>query len=306
VSAGWVAGSVRGRLLTRRRLGSAGAREVAAAGAADAAVARLAASPYGREVRVGMRPEAARRAVASVCVWHLRVLAGWLPPRSGDVVRVFAARFELANVADRLVAVRGHRVPEPYALGALDTAWSRVAAASTPPQVQAALAASGWGDPGTAELPDALVPLEARWASWLGAAAPGAADWASAASALVVARRVAAGRPVPAAARADLGHELGRAWESAPDLAGLIRACPRRVDWLFDGIEGAADLWRAEGRFWQRVESDAAGALRAGRVGPRVAAGVAATLVADAWRAQAALEAAGWGPRGVEAFDALA
>ena len=99
-----------------------------------------------------MAADVARRAVGSVCVWHLRVLAGWLPPHGGDVVRVFAGPFELANVADRLAGLGGAQVPEPYALGALGAAWSRVVAASTPEQVRSALAGSGWGDPGTVEL----------------------------------------------------------------------------------------------------------------------------------------------------------
>jgi hypothetical protein len=253
-----------------------------------------------------MTAEAARRAVGSACLWHLRVLAGWLPPRSGDVVRVFGARFELANVADRLAGLAGGRVPEPYALGSLATASSWVVAASTPEQVRAALAASGWGDPGSTELPDALVPLEARWASWLGDAAPGTGSWAEGAAALVVARQIASGRPVPAAAVSDVRRQLGRAWETAADLPGLAGRLPREVARLLDGVEDPADLWTAEGRWWRQVERDAASALRAGRPGPAVVAAAAATLVADAWRAQAALEAAAWGRTGLEAFDAVA
>ena len=57
MNASWVAGSVRGRLLNRRRLGVAGARDVAAAGSTEAAVALLAGSAYGRDVVAGMAPD---------------------------------------------------------------------------------------------------------------------------------------------------------------------------------------------------------------------------------------------------------
>jgi hypothetical protein len=253
-----------------------------------------------------MAPESARRAVGSVCVWHLRVLAGWLPPRGGDVVRVFAGRFELANIADRLAALAGEQVPEPYALGALGAAWPRVAAASTPAQVRSALTSSGWGDPGSVELPDALIPLEARWSSWLGDVAPGASRWAAGASALVVARQIAARRPVPAEAAADLHRQLGRAWETASDLGELADRLPPTGAWPLDDLDDVAGLWRAEGRWWRRVDRDAAATLRTGRPGPAVVAAAAAALVADSWRVQAALEAAGWGRIGLEVFDAVA
>ena len=55
-----------------------------------------------------------------------------------------------------------------------------------------------------------------------------------------------------------------------------------------------------------RVDRDAASLLRAGRPGPAMAVAAAARLVADAWRVQAALEAAAWGRPGLEIFDAVA
>ena len=144
MSAGWVAGGVRGRLLTRRRLGAAGAREVAGSSGVEAAIARLTRSPYGRDVREGSSVEDAQRGIGSVCLWHLRVLAGWLPPRGGEVVRVFAARFELANIADRLAGLAGG-LPPPYELGGLAVAWPRVAMAVTADEVRAVLAGVGVG-----------------------------------------------------------------------------------------------------------------------------------------------------------------
>jgi hypothetical protein len=66
------------------------------------------------------------------------------------------------------------------------------------------------------------------------------------------------------------------------------------------------DLWRAEGRWWERVDRDAAAMLRGGRPGRPTVAAAAARLTADVWRTQAALEAAAWGAAGIGAFDAVA
>ena len=39
----------------------------------------------------------AQRAIAETALWHVRVLAGWMPPRGIELVRILAAWFELAN-----------------------------------------------------------------------------------------------------------------------------------------------------------------------------------------------------------------
>jgi len=278
---------------------------VAGSSGVDAAIARLTRSPYGRDVREGSSVEEAQRGIGSVCLWHLRVLAGWLPPRGGEVVRVFAARFELVNIADRLAGLGGG-LPPPYELGGLAVAWPRVAMAVTADEVRAVLAASAWGDPGATGWPEAATALEARWASWLADAAPGAGEWSAGAAALVVARLLAAGQVPPPAAVGDLRRQLGRGWESAANLAELAARLPRAAAWTLVDVSGPEDLWPAEGRWWKRVDRDAAATLRAARPGPAMAGAVAARLVADAWRAQAALEAAAWGRPGLEIFDAVA
>ena len=160
MTAGWVAGGVRGRLLTLRRLGLGGAREVAAAGALAPAVALVARSAYGRDVRVGDALEDARRGVGAACLWHLRVLAGWLPASGGETARVFASRFEIDNIVERLASSAGVGTPAPYDLGALAVAWPRVRAASTVEDARAVLGRSAWGDPGDV---GAAVPETPRW-----------------------------------------------------------------------------------------------------------------------------------------------
>lgn len=306
MSARWVAGGARARLLCRRRVGITGARALAGAGGTEAAVAALADTPYGRAVRAGMSGTDARRAIGAVCLWHLRVLAGWLPPRAGGVVRVFAARFELANIGDRVAALEGDPVGAPYELGSLSVAWPRVARASTREEVRAALAASAWGNPGPVDWPLTEAVLEARWSSWLAATDAAPSTWAAGAAALVAAGRLLAGKPVPPPALADLRRQLGPGWERAQDLDDLAARLPRSAAWVLDGLAEPRDLWRAEGAWWRRVDHDAAATLRTGRPGPATVTAAAARLVADARRAQAALEASAWGPAGLEAFDAVA
>ncbi|MGZ4389988.1 MAG: hypothetical protein ACXVZL_11470, partial [Gaiellaceae bacterium] len=80
MSGGWVAGSVRARLLVaERRLGAEGAADVAAAESLQEALVRLGRSPYRREVALEQDLEQAQRAVAQAALLNLRVLAGWLP-----------------------------------------------------------------------------------------------------------------------------------------------------------------------------------------------------------------------------------
>jgi hypothetical protein len=129
VSAGWVAGSVRARALAQRRLGAGAARTLAASSSLEVALAALAASPYRQEVRPGQRLAEAQRAVAATLLWHLRVLAGWLPREGADMLRLLAGWFEVANVDELLHRLAGGEAEEPFRLGALATAWPRLAPA---------------------------------------------------------------------------------------------------------------------------------------------------------------------------------
>ena len=73
MSAGWTAAGVRGRALLRRRLGADGAHEIAGATSWPAALAVLERTPYGRDVRSDMDLGAAQHAVSATTLWHLRV-----------------------------------------------------------------------------------------------------------------------------------------------------------------------------------------------------------------------------------------
>ncbi|HET8680706.1 MAG TPA: hypothetical protein VFM54_02350, partial [Micromonosporaceae bacterium] len=158
MTARWVAGSVRSRALPNRRLGSAGARALAASPSLDDAVEALARSPYRRFVRVGDPLAAAQRGVADTLLWHLRVLAGWVPSDGVRALRLLAGWFEVANVAGLAAslaaggtAAGGTAAAEqpyltpgerPYQLGRLATAWPRLATASSAAELRLALARS--------------------------------------------------------------------------------------------------------------------------------------------------------------------
>lgn len=143
MSGAWVAGVTRARALVRRRLGESGTRRLGRAETFEAAVEALAGTPYGHDVRPGQDRDAAAHAVAATLLWHLRVLAGWVPPGGADVMRLLARWFEIANV-DAALAGRDAR----FRLGALATSWPRLEQAGTPQALRAGLASSAWGDPG--------------------------------------------------------------------------------------------------------------------------------------------------------------
>ena len=50
---------------------------------------------------------AAQRGVAETLLWHLRILAGWLPAAGAGLMRALAGWFELQNIDARLAALAG-------------------------------------------------------------------------------------------------------------------------------------------------------------------------------------------------------
>jgi hypothetical protein len=137
---------------------------------------------------------------------------------------------------------------------------------------------------------------------------PEARTWASGALALTLARELyVAGHPVERISTVPL-PALGSAWLHAVAFERFAEALPRQAGWALAGVESPLELWRAEARWWARVEADAAALLRHELTGRPLVVGVAALLAADGWRASAALAAAARdGLTGVaEAYDAVA
>lgn len=304
--ASWVAASVRAKLLGNRRLGSAGAAAVARSGGLGPALQLLEASPYGTDLDSSMSLEAAQRQIAATTLWHLRLLAGWLPPGGSAVLQPLVAWFEIANIEERLTYLSGGGHPPPYQLGHMGVAWPAVFRATTPDAVRAALAASRWGDPGTSDPAAMVLRVRFRWATWVAGSVPGADIWAATAAALLAARvRFASPHPDLRAASFAV-FALPAGWREAATPPELRAMMPRQLAWVLDGVDRPSDLWVAEARWWARVRRDAAEMVVRSRYGASAIVGAAALLGYDAWLTRAALGAAARGLPAERVFDAVA
>ena len=147
MSAAWVAGAVRGRLMLEQRMGIEGAREIAGTGSLADGVGALARTAYASAAGAASLEEA-QREIASSLVFRMRVLAAWLPGEGAGLLRSLGGWFELANVEDRLGYLAGGALRPPFALGVLTSAWGALAQAQDPGEMRRILASSSWGDPG--------------------------------------------------------------------------------------------------------------------------------------------------------------
>jgi hypothetical protein len=316
MSTSWVAGTVRATALARRRLGAAGAREVAAMPDLAEALASLARSPYGHDVRVTQTLAEAQRAVGDTLLWHLRVLSGWLPRGGTQVMRLLAGGFEVANADEHVVELGGGAAEPTYQLGMLETAWSRLRHTPSLADVRDLLARSPWGDPGAASPWAVHVGMRLGWADRVASGVPEAAGCARAAAAVLVLRTTVLedrALPGPLAARATylLGPGFVEGTARPPGtLRGLTALLPTDVRWVLEEVERPEDLWRASVTWWRRVELDAFGLLRHAGFERGPVVGAVLLLAVDSWRVRAALEAAARtptdGPAALEAFDAVA
>ncbi|HTS72329.1 MAG TPA: hypothetical protein VMG74_01300 [Gaiellaceae bacterium] len=289
MSAGWIAAGVRARLLLRRRLGRERVRAVADSRSLGDALALLAATGYAVELEQAHSLEEAQRAVARSVLFHLRLLAGWLPPGGAGLARVLAAWFELVNLEERLAFLDGAELRQPFDLGALATAWPAAAQAQTPAELRSAIAASAWGDPGGESAETVHFGLRLSWARRVLGAAPELSGLVAGALALLVARELfVAGRPVELLAGGAIPG-LGPGWETARTLGELGEGLPERAAWALAGVDAAERLWEAETAWWERVEQEGERLARRPLEDRAVVAGVAALLAADAWRTSAAL-----------------
>ncbi|WP_233273863.1 hypothetical protein [Streptomyces broussonetiae] len=208
----------------------------------------------------------------------------------------------------RLLAQTGRRTqaPQPYRLGALETAWRSLEHAGTPAELRAALASSPWGDPG-GDTPWALATgMRMAAARRTAVAVPPARRWAQGRAVLLTARELFVHhRPLPEPARRDAARLLGARASAAASYQEFRERLPSTAGWVLADVEEPGALWKAEARWWRTVHADGTAMLRDGRFGPRVVVGAVAVLSVDAWRVRAALESAARGGRPGEVFDAL-
>jgi hypothetical protein len=305
VSASWVAGSVRAKALARRRLGTAATHGLATAGSLSTAVELLHRSPYGARVPLEASLAQAQRGVAETLLWHLRVLAGWLPSSGAQMLRAFAGGFEIANIDEHLQAMRGRAAEPPFRLGSLATSWPSLAMAGTPEQMRTALAQSPWGEPGGGTDRELALMPRLRWGERLAAVVPAAEPWVCGAVALLVARDLVAGRTLPPMAQSVAARMIGQVFPalSLSDIIGRVRP---QAAWALENVRVAEDLWRAEAAWWRRIRQDGTRLLNSAGFGPDRVVGVVAVLAADAALVRGALELAARPGAGPEALDALA
>lgn len=292
VGIGWNAGAVRARLLADRRIGRDEVQRLARSESYDAALHALSQGPYGQDVEVDMRLPQAQWAVAATPLWHLRVLAGWLPPAGGELVRVLAGWWEVLNVENLLAGLAGGDELPAYDLGRLDTAWEQVRHVGSTEQVRTALAASAWADPGASDPATMVTWLRLAWAHRVADEVTSASRLAGGWAALIAARDLLLGAGTCESLGAHRIRLLGSDWEGAHDLPALVDRLPSDASWVLDGLTEASQMWRAEARWWRELDEDGHDRLGRSSSGADAVVGIFAVLLADAHRVQGALELA--------------
>jgi hypothetical protein len=305
VKPAWTAGVTRARLLLSRRIGPVLASTIAGSPSLADGLAALAGSAYGERVRAGQDLAGAERGVADTLLWHLRILAGWLPAAGAALVRALAGWFELANIDARLAALAGDgREPTPFALGTLATAWGVADQARTIEDLAAAVADSAWALPRAHSPTELAIGLRVAWGRRVAESAPDAADWVAGAVALLAARELLVARSSEHAEELRRYPGIDDRALSAATLAALRDALGARAGWALGTITEPDELWRAELGWWDRVEEDSRLLLRRSDDEAVVLAAVA-LLAVDAQRTARALRSAaqGAGPRVAGRFD---
>jgi hypothetical protein len=295
VKPAWTAGVTRARLLLRRTVGPELAGTLAASTSLADGLAALTGTAYGERVRAGQDLASAQRGVADTLLWHLRVLAGWLPAAGVALVRALAAWFELANLDARLASLAGDgREPEPFALGALSTAWATAEQAHSVEQLADALATSPWSIRRAHSPAELSITLRVAWARRVQESAPEAAAWVAGAGSLLVARERLVARSNAHVDQLRRYPGIDDRALSADTLAELRDGLDPGAGWALGTVADASELWRAELAWWDRVEDDSRLLLR--RIDDEaVVLAAVALLAVDAERTARALQSAAQG-----------
>ncbi len=296
MTAAWVAGSTRARALARRRAGRSATRRIAACGSADEAVALLTGTSYGHDVRRGQSLPEAQWAVLATLLWHLRVLAGWLPREGGQAIRVVVRWFEIANVDELMCRLSGVPADPEFALGSAGTAWPRLRRCASLAELRATLAASAWGDPGGAGRREIQLGMRVAWAGRVADTVPAAGAWVLGATALLAAReRHAEARDLPVGVRERCRALLGTGALEAASLPEMAERLAPPARWALRDIDDPGRLSEGEERWWTRLEEDGRDLLAGPGFSMTPVLGAVAVLAADARRVRAALELAARG-----------
>jgi len=310
MGAAWVAGTVRARALLSRRVGAVAARRLAGLGSVDAVIRELGDGPYGRDLRPGLSSAQVETVIGATLLWQMRVLAGWSPGPGVRTMRLLAAWFEIVNTVDHARSLAGAQAPsdrvvDPYRLGALATAWPRLAATTSLSGLRAELARTLWGDPGAEEPAAVAIGMAVACAARVAEQVPRVAELAAGAVALQVAReRFLTGRALTEQVRRRAEPLLGSRAMAADDLDGFAEGLRPAARWALGDLAGPDALPRAETAWWRRVERDAASLVAGAGFGQETTVGCVAALAADARRVRAAVQFAAMGDTRLELFDA--
>ena len=307
MSAAWVAGSVKARLLLERRAGIEKVRQLAAAGSLAEAVLTLSGTAYAPLAKSSRTTlEQAQRGVAACTALQLRVLAAWLPPEAKRLIRSLAAWFELVNIEDRLAHLAGGDSRPAFELGVLSSVWDAAALAQSTDELRRLLQRSTWGDPRSDDPQDIHLALRLAWARRVATQVPEARAWADGGIALIIAGELFVSEHPRDLILAEHAG-LGAAWGGAETIADLRAQLPPRASWALAGIETPDELWRAELGWWRVVGLEARAMTRSRLEGQGVVVGAIALLGLDAIRVRTALAVAAQDRSDVarEALDAL-
>lgn len=305
VGVGWNAGTVRARLLGLHRLGRRACEDLARLGSFEEALRELRDSPYGHDLDPDVTLPEAQWAVWATPLWHLRVLAGWLPPAGAELARVLAGWWEVRNIENLLSELQGGTAFPPYDLGRLDRSWDQIRAAESVSAVRERLAASPWLDPGAGDVGTIVSWLGLSWAHRMAEEADGMARLAGGWAALVVANDLLLGARTQADDGARRVRELGGEWAEAGDVGQLRERLPHDAGWVLEDVDDSKDLWRAEVRWWRHLDEESRRRLRHPNRGPDALVGAFGAHLADARRVEAALELAARGGQGEVADEVL-
>ncbi len=284
MSAGWVAGTVRGRSIAARRLGPDGETMLAATADLASALDYLDHTGYGHHLQSGLGLEDAQHAIGSTALWHLRVLAGWLPPRGGEVIRIIGGWFEAHNLVDHALHLgAGTAIGPRYDLGALATVWPSARAAGSLDALATVLRANGWGHPDVGDLDAVLHAIGAGWGRRLADGATERPAWGEALVAIELAKNllVEPGRPVGWRDRL-----TSRVAADVCSIDEMVRGLPDDATWVLDGVDDVRD---AVPRWWERVAHDADRGLAGTSMDRDAVTCAGMALVVDAHRVQGML-----------------
>jgi hypothetical protein len=278
-------------MLAARRLDPGSRRAIGQASGLSEAVRLLGATSYGHRLHPNMSLVEAQHAIGDTTLWHLRILAGWLPPRGGEDLRVVAGWFEMQNLTNLIVGLAYSRaVPAPYRLGSLGSAWPQAAAANSLSDLVPLLAVSEWQSSGGTGALELIRGIRLGWGRRISEAFSGHPDWGHGFEAVELAKDRLLEPSLPGTALR-LPSRLDKASRTTV-LDDLRSSLPRDASWVLTDIDTPDDLGRAEDAWWNRMAADSEVMTRDRHLGRDRVIGAAMALLVDCRSTQGMLAAA--------------